>query len=228
MIDSILNMDCMAGLKDIPDKSVDLVVTDPPYDVGYRGSGFFGVNRKHHFDRLEGITSKIMTDVLDECLRVLKCPNLYIWCNKDQIYPYLDYFNGKGVTMDLLTWHKTNPTPLVSNHYLTDTEYCLFFKKDAKLFGNYHTLKKYWITTVNSATANKAAHPTMKPLDIIKTMVTNSSQGGGTVLDPFMGSGTTAVACKLTGRHYIGFEIDPKYCEIANERVKNTKVNEWF
>ena len=52
--------------------------------------------------------------------------------------------------------------------------------------------------------------------------------GGGTVLDPFMGSGTTAVACKLTGRHYIGFEIDPKYCEIANKRVNSVSVGEWF
>lgn len=48
------------------------------------------------------------------------------------------------------------------------------------------------------------------------------------MLDPFMGSGTTAVAAKLAGRHYIGFEIDPKYCEIANERVRNTKVGGWF
>lgn len=48
------------------------------------------------------------------------------------------------------------------------------------------------------------------------------------MLDPFMGSGTTAVACKLTGRHYIGFEIDPVYCEIANKRVSETRVTEWF
>lgn len=227
MIDRILNMDCMAGLKDIPDRSVDLVLTDPPYDVGYEGKGFFGKNRKRHFDRLATVSSKVRTDVLDECLRVLKNPNMYIWCNKDQIYDYLDYFESRDVSMDLLTWHKTNPTPLVSNHYLTDTEYCLFFKKNAKLYGDYHTLRKYWVTAVNSATTNKALHPTIKPLDIFKTLVTNSTEGGGTVLDPYMGSGTTAVACKLTGRHYIGFEIDPEYYKVAIDRIENAGRN-WF
>lgn len=228
MLDTILNMDCLAGLKSIPDKSVDLIVTDPPYDVGYMGKGFFGSNRKRHWDRLSSVTSKIKTDVLDECMRVLKTPNLYIWCNKAQIHPYLDYFEDMNLSMDILTWHKSNPTPLVSNHYLADTEYCLFFKKDTKMYGDYRSLKKYWVTQVNSEASHKAIHPTIKPLEIIKTLVTNSSRGGDTVLDPFIGSGTTAVACKLTGRHYIGFEINSDYYKVACERIRNTEVREWF
>ena len=64
-------------------------------------------------------------------------------------------------------------------------------------------------------------HPTVKPLDIIRNLVVNSSQEGDVVLDPYMGSGTTAAACALTGRRYLGFEIDPLYCKTIDRRLKS-------
>ena len=96
------------------------------------------------------------------------------------------------------------------------------------MFGSYEPKRKWYVSELNVADKKKYDHPTIKPLNIIQNLIINSSEGGGTVLDPFMGSGTTAVACKLTGRHYIGFEIDPKYCEIANKRVNSVGVGGWF
>ena len=85
--------------------------------------------------------------------------------------------------------------------------------------GNYYTKRKYYVTDLNVADKKLYSHPTIKPLPIITNLVINSSQEGDIVLDPFIGSGTTAVACKNLNRHYIGFEIDTDYYKIAQDRI---------
>lgn len=151
----------------------------------------------------------------------MKKINIYIWCNKNQIRQYVDYFEDLGCTTDLLTWHKTNPVPTCNNKYLSDTEYLLYFRKDGvPMYGTYQTKKKYYVTPTNKKDKELYNHPTIKPLEIITNLVLNSSQKGDTVLDPYFGSGTTAVACVQTGRNFIGFEIKHEYCKIARRRVK--------
>lgn len=229
MIDSILNMDCIDGLRQIPDGSVDLIVMDPPYSFERtEGAGRYGKSRGY-YKEISTLSSGISNEFLDALLDKQKAVNIYIWCNKAQLRQYFDYFEDRGCFTDLLTWHKTNPIPTCCNKYLSDTEY-LFFAKDkgVRLFGSYETKRKWYVSELNVVDKKKYGHPTVKPLNIIKNLIVNSSEGGGAVLDPFMGSGTTAVACKLTGRHYIGFEIDPKYCEIANKRVNSVGVGGWF
>ena len=89
------------------------------------------------------------------------------------------------------------------------------------MYGSYNTKKKYYITPTNKADKDKWGHPTIKPLDIIKNLVINSSKDGDTILDPFMGSGTTGVAVKEVGggRNFIGIELDKWYYEIAKKRI---------
>ncbi len=123
--------------------------------------------------------------------------------------------------MELLAWHKTNPIPTCCNKYLSDTEYLLFFRqKGVKLFGNFDTKKKYWLQEINMEDKEKWGHPTIKPLNIMRTLVFNSSEEGQTVLDPFMGSGTTAIACIKERRHFIGFELSKEYFDKAVRRIK--------
>ena len=222
--DQIFNEDCLKGLARIPDSSIDLIIMDPPYYFGEnaKGAGHFG--DRQVYQEIGDINEKVNTDVLDEVLRVLKTPNVYIWCNKKQIGQYITYFEARGCFTDILTWHKTNPTPAISNNYLSDTEYCLFFRKNAKLYGDYISLKKYWITPVNIADKKAWGHPTIKPLSIIQQLIKNSSREGDIVLDPFLGSGTTALACKSLGRHYLGYEINPDYYRIAQARLKSVSV----
>lgn len=222
--DRIFNEDCLKGLASIPDKSIDLAILDPPYYFGEntKGASHFGNRPVYH--EIANINGMVNEDVLNEVMRVLKTPNLYIWCNKKQLGPYISYFEGHGCLTDLLTWHKTNPTPATSNNYIADTEYCLFFRKNARLYGDYDSLKKYWITPVNITDKKAWGHPTIKPLSIIQQLIKNSTRGGDIVLDPYLGSGTTALACKSLGRHYLGYEINPDYFKIAQARLKTVSV----
>ena len=93
--------------------------------------------------------------------------------------------------------------------------------KGARVYGSYETKRKYWVQQVNSADKKRYNHPTVKPLNIIQQMIVNSSQMGGVILDPFMGTGTTAVAAIREGRHFVGFEIEKSYHDTALARIKN-------
>lgn len=109
---------------------------------------------------------------------------------------------------------------LVGNKYLTDTEYCLFFReKGVKIFGEYHTKRTFYVSKKNAEDKKLYKHPTIKPLDIIKNLIINSSKEGDTVLDCFMGSGTTGVACRELNRNFIGMEINEEYYNIAKDRI---------
>ena len=225
----------MEAMKELPSGSVDLIVTDPPYQFSHLGGGCFGNQHRTYHGELKDITSGITDEFLEEMYRVMKTPNIYIWCNKDQIPQYVDFFIPRGCTMDILCWHKSNPIPLGNNTYLPDTEYCMFFRKDARMYGDYHTKNKYWVTPVNKEDKDKWGHPTIKPLHIIENLIINSSQPGETVLDPFMGSGTTGVACILHGREFIGFDIEQQYVDVAEQRIKDAMekkktrtLDQWF
>lgn len=169
---------------------------------------------------ISGLHAGFDFKVLDGLCRVMKKINLYCWCSKLQLRPLLDYFEDKKCAIEVLTWHKTNPIPTCNNTYLSDTEYCIFAReKGVKLYGTYATKRKYYVTPCNVTDKKLFHHPTIKPLDIIKNLIINSSKEGEIVLDPFMGSGTTGCAAKELGRDFIGFELDNRYFEIAKKRV---------
>ena len=226
-LDTIYNKDCIEGLKELPDNSIDLVVMDPPYDLLKSGGGAFGYANRQYHSQIEGMSEGVTNDMLDVIFSKCKKVNAYIWCNKRQLRQYFDYLDDNGYMIDLLTWHKTNPTPSCSNKYLSDTEYLIFARESGvKLFGSYGTKRKFYVSPSNTGDKKLYGHPTIKPLEIIKNLIINSSRGGDIVLDPFMGSGTTAVAAKLLDRHYIGFEINSDYHRIAEERVND--CTKWF
>lgn len=232
-IDNIYNEDCYKAIKDIPDKSVDLIVTDPPYEWQRGGemTGLFrkGVSSRKFMYQIENskIDKGIDWNILDEFVRVLKKINIYIWCNKDQLYKYMEYFVGKKQCyFEIIIWNKTNITPLCGNKYLTDKEYCLFFReKGVPILGSYDTKKTVYISSANRDDKDKFEHPTIKPMQIIKNLIINSSNENDIVLDCFAGSGTTLVAAKDLGRHYIGFEIDKKWYDIAKNRLNKVDAS---
>lgn len=217
----IRHTDALSLLGSLSDRSVDLIITDPPYEFrSTKGGGAFGSAHREYHDELTPLSHGVAEEELDAMMRVMRVPNIYIWCNQAQVPQYLDYFvKERGCAFDILTWHKTNPTPLCSNKYLSDTEYCLFFRKGAKVYGSYATKAKYWVTPNNVADKKAHGHPTVKPLSIIRTLVENSSVPGDLICDPFMGSGTTAVACKDLGRRFVGCDIDEGYVHTAKKRT---------
>lgn len=233
MINTIQLGDCYELIKNIPDKSIDLIITDPPYEIGKGGmTGIFKYrNNKGHkyYDAImeKNLDKGIDLKILDEFVRVLKKINIYIWCNKDQIYDYMTYFiKEKKCNFEIIIWGKNDPTPFTCGHYLKDKEYCLlFWEKGAYLKGNYERMKTIYISNKNKADGSLYNHPTIKPLNIIKNMVQNSSEVGGVILDTFTGSGTTCVAAKELDRKYIGMEIDPEYHKIAINRLNGITAN---
>lgn len=231
-LDNIYNEDCYQAIKDLPDKSVDLIVTDPPYEMvcGGHGSGALADRKTAQNDLLRnsGLYDGFSNKLLDECVRVMKKINIYIWCSKNQIFQIMDYFYGldKQLNFDIITWHKTNPAPLANMTYLNDTEYCINFREVGCIIrGTLEQKKKYYITPLNKNDKDKFAHPTIKPVNIIENLIINSSDENEIVLDCFMGSGTTAVACKKLNRHFIGFEIDKKWNDIAKDRLCNVDAS---
>ena len=159
--------------------------------------------------------------VLDLLIQKMKKINIYIYCSKRQVKDLLNYFSNKNCNHEILTWHKQNPSPLINNNYLPDTEYILFFReKGVKLYGNYHTKRKYYISLTNKVDKQKYKHPTIKPLELIEYHIENSSKEGDLILDCFAGSGTTLVGAINKNRRYIGFEIDKNYYEIAKKRIE--------
>lgn len=231
-LNKIYNMDCLDGMRQLPDNCVDLVVTDPPYVIETSGAGIYKQADKQYVKELNNMKDGFSTQVLDELCRIMKKINIYFFCSQKQIIPLLDYFvKGKKCNWNLLTWHKTNPVPACGNKYLTDTEYILFFReKGVKIYGEFKTKFTYYITPLNQSDKKKYGHPTIKPINIVTNLIVNSSLENGIVFDPFMGSGTTAVAAKECGRNFIGYELDSDYYEICNKRLeeinKGDAVNE--
>lgn len=226
--DNVYCVDCYKAIKELPDKSIDLIVTDPPYDLDTEGSKENSISKTfaNCNSQISKISEGVNEEILDEFMRVLKKPNIYIWCNKKQIPMYLDYFvNKHNCKFEIMVWIKSNPTPLCGGNYLIDKEFCLYFRDGIKLNTTFETAATYWISPKNKKDKDKFDHPTIKPLDIIENLIRNSSNIGDTVLDCFMGSGTTCVAAKDIGRHYIGFEIDSKWFKVAQDRLNNVDAN---
>ena len=216
----IYNIDCMEGLKLINDNSIDLVIIDPPYLLNINNVKNFSNMNKYANDLLN-LKDGFDLKVLDLLIQKMKKINIYIYCSKRQVKDLLNYFSNKNCNHEILTWHKQNPSPLINNNYLPDTEYILFFReKGVKLYGNYHTKRKYYISLTNKVDKQKYKHPTIKPLELIEYHIENSSKEGDLILDCFAGSGTTLVGAINKNRRYIGFEIDKNYYEIAKKRIE--------
>lgn len=225
--DNIYFGDCNELIKQIPDKTIDLIVTDPPYLLSSHGGGnaAFSTKRKRYYKEIEHLSNGISLNILDDFIRILKKINIYIWCSKRQITGYIQYFLKLGCTFELIAWHKTNPIPTCNNKYLNDSEYCLFFReKGVKLYGSYETKKTFYLTGVNKDDKKIWNHPTIKPLFIIKNLIINSSLKGDIVFDPFSGSGTTALAALQLKREYIAFENNKRYFDLSIERLKSATI----
>lgn len=233
-VNCIYNEDCLLGLKRIPDKSIDLVVIDPPYDIctkgGKKGESKLGKDMLKLESELinSNLVDGFNLKVLDELVRVMKNINIYIWCNARQIHLYTKYFvEERKCILDVIIWGKTNPMPLYNHKWLNDKEYCLYFRKGGYCDpATYDDGRTIYLSTINVKDKKLFGHPTIKPLELIRKMIRNSTKENDIVLDCFLGSGTTAVASILENRKYIGFEINKKYYDIALKRISSVNKEE--
>ena len=228
--DHIYCEDSYKAIKELPDKCIDCIYTDVPYLFDNGGAGkselalrFARLKNTELNDIIQGFNY----DILDEFVRVMKNINIFLWCSKNQIPTILNYFLKFDVSYDILVWCKHNPTPVANNTWLPDIEYCLYFREKGKtkLNDGYELKSKWYSSPINKKDKDKFEHPTIKPLALVKRHLLHTTQPNDIVADFFMGSGTTCVASKDIGRHFIGFEISPQWYNIAKDRLNYTDAS---
>lgn len=222
---NLMQGNCLELMKNnISDNSIDLIVTDPPYKTitggdlngksSIRPKGMLKGNRKlFRYQNIE------ISDWMPELYRVLKDnSHCYIFTNSLNMQEMLNEATSVGFKLhNILVWVKNNCTP--SQFYMKNCEYVLFLRKGkAKWINNIGDSKT--VHQFNNIIGNKN-HPTEKPVNLLEFYIKNSSQEKDIVLDPFMGSGSTGVACINTNRKFIGIELDSDYFTIAKQRIEN-------
>jgi len=223
MIDQIICGDCLEGMKEIPTGTVDAIITDPPFAfAGGISNGTSSQVSSQFFDHW-------WKDVCKEILRVLRPSGEgFIWCDwktapsialgfkptqqtynfwrvSQMLYHYRE-MPGQGKpfrsSVDMIAYVRG---PESTGHRIPNT--------------THNHISKYWYY------GKHEFHPAEKDPELCEMLIGWCSDPGATILDPFSGSGTTAIACRRSGRHYIAFEISEEYCQIAQKRVADTPVN---
>lgn len=207
----------MAGEK------VDLVFTDPPYKFQGYGGGFHTKEIRQDFkDKLAPLTD-FDPQVFISQLSGIDWSSCIIFCSKDLLPQYFEW--AKGYDFNLLVWHKTNPPPFINNMFLPDLEYMVAAHKPSKIFNSgldYQDYSRIFTSDIHEGKDNVlASHPTMKPLALFARYIKVLSDKNGIVYDPFLGSGTTLVACEQLGRQGRGMELEPKYAAVILQRMSD-------
>ena len=228
-INKIYNEDCLEGMKRIADGTVDLVVTDPPYRTTARGtngnSGGMLKDKLTKKGKIFKYNDILPEQYIPELYRILKDgSHCYIMTNNLNLIKMLNTAVESGFHfVKSLVWNKGNK--IMGHSYMGQFEYILFLRK-----GKFKKINNCGTSDIISVKQSKTKgldgknmHDTEKPVELMRVLIENSSQLGETVLDPFIGIGSTIIACINTNRNFIGFEIDSKYYKVANERINKLK-----
>lgn len=245
-LDQILQGDCVELLRALPEKSVDLIFADPPYNLQLRQTLW-----RPNMTRVEGVAEgwdrfesfqaydQFCERWLSACQRVLKDSGT-LWV----IGTYHNIFRLGKLMQDLgfwilndVIWIKSNPMPNFRGVRFTNAHETLIWAskfKGAKYTFNHHALKSFndglqmrsdWVIPLCTGKERikingKKAHATQKPEALLYRVILASSKPGDIVLDPFLGSGTTAVVAKKLHRHWLGIEVDPNYIQVTRQRIE--------
>lgn len=234
---TIYNGDCTVEMQKIANDSVDLILTDPPYNLGN-----FMINRSTNlakmrenffanagWDNLEfDEWVERMDSFFEDAARIIKTGgSMIIFMSIIKVETIIKlaekhgfYYKTTGI------WHKLNPMPRNMNlHFVNSTEAWIYFtyKKKTGTFNNENKMVHDFIETSVVSNGEKKAgkHPTQKPIALLEHFVKLLSNEGDLVVDPFMGSGSTGVVCKKLGRNFVGVEFDKEYYEIAQRRIED-------
>lgn len=232
-IDKIYLGDCLELMKEIPDRSIDLVLTDPPYlfkKGGQSGKNKVGGSMSKHGEittNFSNFGKESIETMLIRCERLFrKGFNGYFFCSEMQLVHYLSFAYNKRLNYNVLIWDRKDKKMLSRLYYRSCIDYIV------RIYGSGHSLNRlnerydFYSKLISVRQPYTSGHPTEKPIPIIQRFIRLSTNENNVVLDPFIGSGTTAVACIKEKRHFIGMELDKEYYDIACRRVKDELSNQ--
>ena len=227
---SIHNTDCYEFMKTMPDNCIDLIFTDPPYNIAKYSTGNI------YLPGREALNNNIAKwdeeeihpqDLILDFKRILKQNgNILIFTSYNLIGKWHEAFDSEFDTFQIFIWHKTNPAPKIfKNGFLNSCEIiiCLWNKGHKWNFTNQREMHNFFECPICMAPERlkDPKHPTQKPVKLLKHIINIASNEGDIVFDPFMGTGSTGVAALQLGRRFGGCEIDPIYFEAAKRRLEN-------
>lgn len=213
--------DCLERMKEIPNGSVDMILTDPPYKVtsrgGYTSAGGMMLDKEVR----KGRVFKENSISISEWLPILHDKlsdkgHCYIMCNNKNLQGFLNESVKAGFNLvKTMVWAKDNK--IMSQAYMSQIEFILFLRK-----GKFKRINNCGDSDLlQHKNPKNKSHPTEKPVSLMEQLILNSSINGEMVLDPFMGTGATGVAAKNLNRDFIGIELDEGYFNIAKDRINN-------
>lgn len=216
----LLQGDCMELMNNIPNESIDLVLTDIPYNVVNREDNGLRKLDKENADILTFDLINFLEQLYDKAKSTI-----IIFCGKEQVSLIHSYFNdkqkkGKGTVRQLI-WEKSNPSPMNGQHiYLSGVENAIWFKKRGGTFNAHckNTVFKYPI-------GRSKLHPTEKNHLLLQELILDNSNENDLILDPCMGSGSTGVVALQNNRNFLGIELNQNYFEIAKNRLEGLQYD---
>ena len=227
---TIVNGDCFHHLNQIPDNSIDLILTDPPYNIAQYSTGNIVLpgraalnNDLAHWD----LTPIDPLDLLEDFKRIIKPDgNIFVFTSYNLIGKWHEAFDSEFDTFQFFIWHKTNPAPKIfKNGFLNSCEMiiCMWNKGHKWNFSSQRDMHNFFECPIcmKPERLSDPSHPAQKPVKLLEHIISIASDENDIVFDPFMGVGSSGVAALKNGRKFIGIEIDKGYFDAAERRIRN-------
>lgn len=223
-LNKIYCMDCLEGTKQLPNKYINLIVTDPPYLMNYKSNRRV---KNEKFDHMQNDkdSNELISKFLAEAYRVLKNDTaIYMFCSWHHVDFFKQEFEKYFKLKNIIVWNKNNHgSGDLKGAYAPKHEFILYGHKGRALFREKRIPDVIDCAKVPSL---KLTHPAEKPVELLDIFIRNSSDKGDIVLDAFAGTGSTCISAINNERQYIGFELDKHYCDIANKRINNKQADD--
>lgn len=223
----LMQGDCFQNIHHISTGLIDMILTDPPYEISNSGGGMMEKGNRKFIKEIDNLgmckSNFNVSDFLNICLSKFSHKNKFcgvFFCSMKQLSKYISWAEDNKLQVGVGVWHKSNPPPLCNFKYLNDVEYWVYIKGNkSKILGDYYSKSMVYSSQINTKDKKLYGHPTIKPVEILEKFLINHSSEGSTIFDPFMGSGSTGVACKNLNRNFIGIELNEEYYDISLKRI---------
>ena len=232
MIYDIKQGDCYKLIKQVPDQSIDLILTDPPYNLRPYSTGNLKCEWRSDFNNDIAIWDEkpLNIPLLKKEFKRVLAPrgNIFVFTTYNLMGEFHRLFDPDFDTFQIMVWHKTNPPPrLRKTGFLNACELicCMWNKGHTWNFKSQKTMHNFFENPICMG-KERLKHPTQKPVRLLKHIIEIASKREGRVLDPFMGVGSTGQACLELNRHFTGFELNKKYFTMAKNRLREYALSQ--